>query len=160
MAALVDLGTVEWCGHAPEIEDYYFTPSTAYYIRLISPALFWALLQYIARNSLAQIFGPSLRSFRRGCIVDVDMGQASLGYLILPVPPRLYVDNYGKIRAIIRGGTFSVDLSVMDLRLCEADHRTPRVALIERIDAQMSRGIPVVLSVGLARPWQHPDDTA
>lgn len=30
MAALVDLGTVECCGHAPEIEDHYFNPSTAY----------------------------------------------------------------------------------------------------------------------------------
>lgn len=35
MAALVELGTVKYCGHAPEIEDYYFDPRTAHYVRLV-----------------------------------------------------------------------------------------------------------------------------
>ena len=32
MAALVELGTVECCGQAPEIEDCYFDPRTAHYV--------------------------------------------------------------------------------------------------------------------------------
>ena len=159
MAALVDLGMVECCGHTPETEDYYFDSRTAHSVRLIPPALFWELLQNIARNSLAQIFGPALRSFRRGCVVDLDSGKASLGCLIPTGPPRLYVNDYGKIRALIRDGAFTFDLSVTDLRLCDTDHRTPRIDLVERIDAQMRSGVRVILSVGLARPWQHPDDT-
>jgi hypothetical protein len=154
------IGTVECCGHAPETEDHFFDPRDAHYVRLIPPAHFWKVLQHIARNSLVQIFGPALRSFRRGCIVDLDTGEASLGCLVPAVSPRLYVNNYGKIRACITDGTFTVDLSVTDLRLCDTDHRTPRIALVERIDAQMRSGVRVVLSVGLARPWQHPDDTA
>ncbi len=160
MAALVELGTVECCGHAPEIEDYYFDPRTAHYVRLVPPTLFWELLQHIARNSLTQIFGPALRSFRRGCVVDLEQGEASLGCLVPVVPPRLYVNDYGKIRALIRDGTFTVDLSVTDLRLCDTDHRTPKIVLVERIDEQMRSGVRVILSVGLARPWQSPDDTA
>ena len=44
MAALVELGTVECCGHAPEKEDYYFDPRPAHYIRHIPSMLFWELL--------------------------------------------------------------------------------------------------------------------
>lgn len=160
IAALVELGTVKCCGHAPETEDYYFDPNAAHAVHLISHALFWRLLQHIARNRLAQIFGPALRSFRRGCVVDLDAGEASLGCLLPAIPPCLYVNDYGKIRALITDGTFTVDLSVTDLRLCDTDHRTPKRALVERIDAQMRSGVRVILSVGLARPWQHPDDTA
>jgi hypothetical protein len=40
MAALVDIGRVESCGHAPETEDYNFDPSTAYFLRLIPPYTF------------------------------------------------------------------------------------------------------------------------
>ena len=82
-----------------------------------------------------------------------------MGCLVPVVPPRLYVNDYGKIRALIRDGTFTVDLSVTDLRLCDTDQRTPKIALVERIGAEMRSGGRVILSVGLARPWQHPDDT-
>jgi len=160
LAALVDLGTVACCGHAPETEDYYFDPRTVHSIRLLPPALFWEFLQHIARNSLAQIFGSALRPFRRGCVVDLDSGEASLGCLVPAVTPRLYVNDYGKIRALIRDCDFSFDLSVTDLRLYDTDHRSPKIDLIKRIDTQMRSRGRVILSLGLARPWQHPDDTA
>ena len=114
----------------------------------------------LVEYSFAQIFGPALRSFRRGCVVDLEQGRASLGCLIPAVAPRLYVNEHGKTRALITDGTFTLDLSVTDLRLCDTDHRTPKRALVERIDAQMRSGVGVILSVGLARPWRHPDDTA
>jgi hypothetical protein len=160
IASLVELGTVKYCGHAPETEDHYFDPRAARAVRLIPHTLFWELLQHIARNSFAQIFGLALRSFRRGCVVDLEQGRASLGCLIPAVAPRLYVNEHGKTRALITDGTFTLDLSVTDLRLCDTDHRTPKRALVERIDAQMRSGVGVILSVGLARPWRHPDDTA
>ena len=159
IADLVDLGTVEYCGHAPETEDYYFDQRNARCVRCVSPTHFWGLLQRVARNSLVQIFGPALKSFRRGCVVDLNAGEASLGCLIPAAPPRLYVSDYGKIRAVITDGTFSVDLSVTDLRLCDTDQRTPKFALVERIGAQIRSGSSVILSIGLARPWRHPDDT-
>ena len=123
------------------------------------PNSFVNVHQRVSRTSLAQIFGPALLPFRGGCVVDLNAGEASLGYLIPAGPPHLYVNEYGKIRAIITDGTFTADLSVTDLRLCDTDHRTPKFSLVERIGAEMRSGCSVVLSVGLARPWRHPDDT-
>jgi len=159
LADLVDLGMVEYCGQAPETEDFSFDQRAARCVRHIPPAHFWGLLQRVARTSLAQIFGPALRPFRRGCVVDLNAGEASLGCLIPADPPRLYVNDYGKIRAIITDGTFTADLSVTDLRLCDTNHRTPKFALVERVGSEMRGGGSVVLSVGLARPWRHPGDT-
>ncbi len=158
LADLVDLGMVKYCGQAPETEDYYFDQRDARCVRHIPPIHFWEMLQRVARHSLTQVFGPALRPFRRGCVVDLNAGEASLGCLIPAAPPRLYVNDYGKIRAIISDGAFTADLSVTDLRFCDTGHKTPKFALIERIDAEMRSGGSFVLSVGLARPWQHPDD--
>jgi hypothetical protein len=159
LAGLADLGVLEYCGQAPETEDYYFDQRAAHCVRRIPHAHFWGLLQRVAHTSLAQIFGPALQPFRRGCVVNLNVGEASLGCLIPADPPRLYVNDYGKVRAIISDGTFTADLSVTDLRLCGTDHKTPKFSLIERIGAEMKRGGSVVLSVGLARPWRHLDDT-
>ena len=68
------------------------------------------------------------------------------------------MDSYGKIRAVITDGTFTVELSVTDIRLYEADHKTPKENLIWQINTQIQGGTPVILSVGLTRPWRHSDD--
>ncbi len=59
----------------------------------------------------------------------------------------------------VEDGTFTVDLSVTDIRLCETDHKTPKENLIRQVDMRMKGGAPVILSVGLSRPWRQPDDT-
>lgn len=159
LANVVDLGIVEHCGQVPETEDYCFDHRGAHCVRNISHTHFWELLQLVAHHDLTQVFGPALTPFRRGCVVDLNAGEKSLGCLIPASPPRLYVNDYGKIRAIISDSTFTADLSVTDLRLCDLDQRTPKFALAERIGAEMRSGGSVILSVGLTRPWQHPDDT-
>jgi hypothetical protein len=159
MAALVDLGPVKYCGQAPELEDHSFHFLNARCTGIVSPERFWRLLQAAAHTSIAEIFGPAVQSFRRGCVVDVGAGKASLGCLIPAIPPTLTVTSQGQIRADITDGTFTTNVSVTDLRLCEADHKTPKEKLIREINTRIQDGTPVILSVGLTRPWKHPDDS-
>jgi hypothetical protein len=159
IASLVDLGPVQYCGKAPELEDHRFDSANARNIGIISPERFWQLLQSTAHTSIVDIFGPAIQPFRNGCIVDVGTGKASLGCLIPANPPKLSVNRNDRIRADITDGTFTVNLSVTDLRLHEADHKTPKWDLIREINARIQSGTPVILSIGLARPWKHHDDT-
>lgn len=50
-------------------------------------------------------------------------------------------------------------LALMRDRRIEADHKTPKENLIREINARIQDGSPVILSVGLTRPWRHPDDS-
>ncbi|HWS82732.1 MAG TPA: hypothetical protein VN207_00575, partial [Ktedonobacteraceae bacterium] len=62
------------------------------------------------------------------------------------------------IRAVITDGTFTVELSVTDIRLYETDHKTPKENLVQQINTRIQSGTPVIVSVGLTRPWRYPDD--
>ena len=159
IASLVDLGPVKYCGQAPELEDHCFHFLNARNIGIVSSERFWQLLQSTAHTSILNIFGPAIQPFRNGCIVDVGKGKASLGCLRPANPPKLSVTRDGRIRADITDGTFTVNLSVTDLRLYEADHKTPKRDLIREINARIQSGTPVILSIGLTRPWKHHDDT-
>jgi hypothetical protein len=159
IASLVDLGPVKYCGKAPELEDHCFHFLNAHSAGVVSPERFWQLLQTIAHTSIIKIFGSTIKPLRRGCIIDLGTGKASLGCLIPAAPPILSVTSNGQIRADITDGTFTVNLSVTDLRLCEADHKTPKENLIKEINTRIQDGTPVILSIGLTRPWRHPDDT-
>ena len=159
MASLVDLGSVQYRGCPPEVEDYYFNPQNLRAIRTLSPEEFWELLQHVARRGIVEIFGSAIRSYGNGCVVEVETGEASLGCLIPATQPKLFVNSFGSVRAIVTDRTFTLELSVTDIRLCEADHKTPKMNLINQINSRMQRGVPVVLSIGLTRPWQKPGDT-
>ena len=159
MASLVDLGSVEYRGNAPEVEDHYFSSQNVRTIRTLSPEEFWELLQHVARRGIVEIFGSAIRSYGNGCVVEVGTGEVSLGCLIPVTQPKLFVNSFGNIRVVVTDGTFTLDLSVTDIRLCEADHKTPKMGLINQINSRMQRGTPVILSIGLARPWQKPGDT-
>ena len=159
MASLVDLGPVKYCGYPPEVEDYSFHFLNVNTIGIMPPQQFWEQLQNVARRSIVAIFGSTIKSLGRGCVIDVGRGEASLGCLIPAAPPTLFVDSYGKIRAIITDGTFTVELSVTDIRLYETNHKTPKENLIQQINTRIQSGTPVIVSIGLTRPWRYPDDT-
>lgn len=159
LASLVDLGTVTPRRNPPEVEDHLFNPSHVRVIRTVADEQFWQVLQSVAQKSIVDIFGSAIKPFGRGCVVDKGNGKASLGCLIPASSPRLYVNDYDKIRIDLTDGNFRVDLSVTDIRLCEADHKTPKLNLISQFNARMQRGVPVILSVGLTRAWRQPGDT-
>ena len=159
IAALVDLGQVRYVGQPPEVEDYYFDHLEVHNLGVIAAEEFWKQLQGVARSSITELFGAEMRAYKNGCVVEVGAGTASLGCLIPAAPPKLFVNGYGGIRAIVRDGTFTADLSVTDIRFCEIDHKTPKDKLIKQVNQRMQDGQPVILSVGLTRPWKYKDDT-
>ena len=159
MAALIDLGQVRYCGSAPEIEDHSFNLQNIRNRGIIPTEQFCQRLQIVAKSSIAEIFGPALQQVKRSCVVDARTGTASLGCLLPAAPPKLLMNSYGRLRVAITDGKFDPILSVTDIRLYQDDHTTPREDLIEQINKQMQDGRPVILSVGLTRPFRPHDDS-
>ena len=160
IASVVDLGPTAYAGRAPELEDYYFDPAKATWLFDDEADDYWEFLNQVARESLAEIFGPGLEQWEESCTVDVGEGHASLGCLAPEEQPWLYVDHRGTVRMVLDYLTPSVDLSVTDLRLYESDHKTPRRDLVANVQRRLEAGVEVILSVGLTRPWRKQNDTA
>ncbi len=116
-------------------------------------------LHKVARESLAEIFGPELELWDESGTVDVGEGRVSLGCLKPEKQPWLYVDHRGTVRLVLDYLLPSVDLSVNDLRLYEMDGRTPRRDLVASVEKRLKSGVEAILSVGLTRPWQKRGDT-
>jgi hypothetical protein len=159
IASLLDLGQVRYCGSAPEVEDYYFNLQNVRRRGMLPPDQFWKRLQIVAQRSIVEIFGPAIKQVKRACVVDVRTGRASLGCLIPAVPPRLFVNSYGRLRAAITDGNFDLILSVTDVRLYEEDQQTPKEDLIKQINQRVQDQNPVILSIGLTRPFRPYDDS-
>lgn len=159
IASMVDLGTTRDVGKPPEIEDRIFEAKNVRWLRDMSPDKFWKALKKASQKSLSDIFGGDLKQQGQGCAVDLDKGTASLGCLLPSKRPEIEVDAFEKIRIIVEDGTFRANLSVTDLRLFEKDHKSPQHELVEDIEKRIEKGTAVILSLGLARPWQKPGDT-
>jgi hypothetical protein len=156
---VVDLEPAEPNGSGPETEDHIFDLGRLVAVEELDSDSFWELLNGIALETLTEIFGEALHAQRRGCAVDEDEGDASLGCLRTALPPSIEINRRGKIRARVADGTFDVDLSVTDLRLYEEDMQTPRAAMVANIQQRIQQGVGVILSVGLARAFQVSGDT-
>ncbi len=157
IGALVDLGPTRYVGRAPEVEDHKFSLRNLRYVRRVMAAELWDCLTQTAAQSLGAIFGKDLRSNGRGCTVALRSGDASLGHLQVARLPRLGVNQQNKVRIMISDGTFSLDLSVTDIRLYENDHVQPRQNVVAAIAARFPK-TQVVLAVGLSRPFQKTAD--
>ena len=160
LGSVVELGSASHAGHAPELEDHRFDPSSTRWLFDDDPDDFWDALDGVAWRSLAEIFGPELELWDESGTVDIGEGRASLGCLKPEKQPWLYVDHRGTVRLVLDYLIPSVDLSVNDLRLYEADHRTPRRDLVGSVQRRLKSGVEAILSVGLTRPWQKRGDTA
>ena len=159
IAAVVDLGPTACAGRAPEVEDYYFDPARATWLFDDDPNDYWEVLNQVAQESLASIFGPDLEQWEGSCTLDTGEGYASLGCLAQEEQPWLYVDQRGTVRMVLECMTPSADLAVTDLRLYERDHKTPRMDLVTEVQGRIEAGVEVILSVGLTRAWRKRDDT-
>jgi len=158
IGAVVDLGVVSYCGYPPEVEDHQFRPRRAVKLADASPVKFWAMLQAMAKRSLRGIFGDELKRCKvRGgysCALEKNRGAASLGCLAPAGRPKLCLDAFGKVRALVCDGEFTCTVPVTDLRLYERDHETPRLKALEDVNRRMARGVEVILSVGVSQPFQ------
>jgi hypothetical protein len=159
VGSVVYLGSTISAGHPPELEDRRFDLARARWLFDEDPADFWDTLHRVARESLAEIFGPALELWDESGTVDVGEGSSSLGCLRPEKQPWLYIDHRGTVRLVLDYLIPSVDLSVNDLRLYETDGRTPRRDLIAGVQKRLESGVGVILSVGLTRPFQKWGDT-
>ena len=162
IGAEVDLGEAEAVGEPPEMEDHRFNRWRVRYVGTAAPADYWRQLEQVARASLHDIFGAALHPVGARFAVERGEGAASLGCLQLPTrstPPRLMLDNFGKVRLLFHTGEIAIpspsatSAPVTDVRLYDADQQTPRRQVIERLNQRLQRGAPVILAVGLSRAY-------
>lgn len=154
----VELGPTTTAGRSPEIEDRIFKPAQARAIRTLSHSEFWSLLNGASSRRLKEVFGNDLgRMGATSCGVSQGCGAASLGCLIPANRPRLSLQTRpgkpAQVRIWVTDGDFHLDLSVTDVRLYQADLATPAEQLVQDLDRRMLRGVGVILSVGLTRPF-------
>lgn len=158
IGAVVDLGATRPHGHPPETEDHLFTPAAASVIGELTPTRFWNRLKDSSAPDFRAIFGSDLRAYGTSAVVNVNAGETSLGCLRLETPPSIEINSWDKIRAHVTDGEFDLDLSVTDLRLYREDHQTPRRKLVSEIEKRIGKGVPVILAVGLTRPFRKRGD--
>lgn len=160
IAVIVDLGTVQAQGKAPEIEDYLFDQAQLSALKELPPGRFWKILEGVSQDTLRKIFGKALQPQRRGCAVDEGTGSASLGCLLPATPPQLSINGWGKLRANINDGDFDLDLSVTDLRFYKGDSHELQPKIVADVQRRIKKGVDVIVSVGLARAFTIMGDTA
>ncbi len=157
VGAIVDIGQVTSCGHAPEWEDHRFAPHATRWIADVSAETFWQVLNSVAQPSLQAIFGPDLEPHDNGYIVNLNRGVSSLGCLRAVNRIQLQINNYGKIRAAWHDGARYLSLSVTDMRLHD-DTYAPYPERVAAVARRLAAGEPAILAVGLSRQWQKPGD--
>jgi hypothetical protein len=150
---LVDLGFSRRIGVPPAVEEREVDESALRRLGRLSDGDFWSLLEIIGQDSLPAIFGDDLVPSPTGSAsVPEGRGKASLGVLRCPGPAELFVRG-GQLRMgfdDLRIG--ALDLAVFDFRLRD-ERGMPIETLWKVIRRRVSAGEPVLLSVGLTRPF-------
>ena len=119
---------------------------------------FWTLLHSVSGDTIRQLFGDSLARVGATFAAELGTGTNSLGCLRPQYPPEVLTSE-GRIRVRIREGLETVSLPVTDLRLYDGGQQTPRLNLAHDIAVRIRAGVPVILSMGVSRPWTRPGDT-
>jgi hypothetical protein len=149
----LDLGTVTPVPSPPEVEDHAFVPSDARRVRDWRSVDLASFLRSHAASSLHDIFGASLEADGATASMAVGAGPASLGCLAPTVRPTVSIDSYDKVKLALEDGGKKFSVTVADLRLYEADQKTPDPAAIRRLQAELEGDSEVFLAVGLSRPF-------
>jgi hypothetical protein len=152
--AIVDLGSCRPAGRPPEIEDVWFEPSTSRHIGEVPPDDFYQLCRAGASVDLSAI-GPALTRFGKSLVTDEGHGDCSLVLVATSKRPKVFIDNFDKLRFRFSN---EVELSVTDVRLYREDLVQPDVQKLRLLRQWLSESDESVLSFGLGRAWQHPDD--
>lgn len=139
----------------PETEDHQYQAGDIRHAGSMPGEDFWKLLKSISSGRLKTLFGNDLVSIgSRNCGVNVGQGSASLGCYLPKDQPVLTCPDGKKIRLLLDDADFpGLDLGVTDIRLYGSDHWTPAPAKVKAVAARIAKGEPVILSVGLGRPW-------
>jgi hypothetical protein len=150
---MVDLGFSRRAGSPPVVEAREVEESSLRRLGRLSDGDFWSLLEILGRDSLPAIFGDELVRLASGsALVPEGQGRASLGILRCPGPAELFRRG-GQLRMGLDDlGLGSLDLAVFDFRLRD-EQGVPVDVLWKVIRRRVAAGEPVILSVGLSRPF-------
>lgn len=157
---IVELGSCIHTGRdrPPELEDHAFDPARVQLVDKLRPTEFWDFLQKRALSSLAALFGPDLKQIGRSAVTEMGCGAASLGCLTPFLPPAIFVNERGAIRAAVCDGEMALNLPVTDIRMREPDNQTIRLDVVDAVGERIRAGEGVLLSMGLGRPWRREGD--
>ena len=157
IGGIVNLGRISSRGCFPEVEDCRFALQHAQGCGHLPANEFWAMLDKAAKSRLRDVFGDDLHKQGATYAVDEGGGIASLGCLKLVRPPVLRIVSPTSVRLAFSNDPDGPSLKVTDLRLY--DETQVRRQVVQNLIKKMGRGGNVILSVGLTRAWQKPDDT-
>lgn len=160
MGAVVELGRTHPAGaRPPEVEDALFAPERARRAGYVSPSRLWSILEETAAESLYDIFGPSLEHHQnRRASVPLLAGEASLGTYLPIASCALAVRTTGdsaSLRVVL--ASEGLDLSLTDARYYEDEFRAPAMDRVCLATKAIDDGTPVILGVGLTRPFAPAD---
>jgi hypothetical protein len=158
IGAMVDLGKVTPVPTAPETEDHRFQTSSAQFLRMVDPSEYLMVLEAASQTDVGSIFGRDLEQRGRGFAIESGHGSASLGVLASPDSPRLYFNNFGKLRLTFFTSGITTDVGVTDVRFYEEDQRTIRAGVVADVQRRMDQGVEVLLMLGLARAFRAAGD--
>ncbi|MFV1991943.1 MAG: hypothetical protein ACC652_14525 [Acidimicrobiales bacterium] len=153
--AIVDLGQTRNIGKAPEIEDVHFNPRKCVDCGDMPPDEFIELCKRSVSGGLSSI-GPDLIQVGRSLVTPAGRGVCSLLLLRSTKRPRIFIDPWEKLRF-----TFSnnVELSVTDVRLYNEALTMPDPRKLTLLNSRLDTSSEVILSFGLGRAWQQPNDS-
>lgn len=162
MRAIVELGRVHDLGQRPpEVEDHLFRPENSRRIGYAAPERMWELLESTASDSLHEIFGEELERRSERASVPLLSGRASLGTYRPMLGCQLVVRSEGDHKSLrVRLPGEALDLSLTDARFFEDEYQRPRVDRIAAVREAIDAGEPVILGVGLTRPFKSAEDKA
>jgi hypothetical protein len=163
---IVDLGRTRPKGTPPEVEDQEFREHQLSTIGRIDPARLWEMLSDHADTRLQRIFGRDLEKIGTSCATMQGRGIASLGCLIptriIDLSVRRYPGDFvprEALRILLQIGDHEFSLPVTDLRFSKLHPSGSRWLfhrdLVDDVNARIADGVPVILSVGLSRPFQR-----
>ncbi len=157
IATVVVLRKARPAAAPPEVEDHLFNPKQVQVLRTMGGKEFWMLLVGLARPKLRDLFGTDLiPRDPSSCVVDPGKGCASLGCFMPAARPRLFITRKAEkrvLRMVVTDGEFDLNLSVTNIRLYGPDHATVDEKAVARTAGLLWSGSPVILSVGLTRPF-------
>lgn len=155
LGSVMELGPTTPSPEGAQVENAVFDPDLARTVRNLDGDGFLKVLEFVAKSSLGDVFGPDLEAASRtAASVPEGEGNASLG--VLGPLRQVWV----KAREEQRGHAIRcqfvdpdlgyLSLKVTDIRLWEPDHITPLESAIRAIESLLQG---CYISVGLTRPW-------
>jgi hypothetical protein len=150
---LVDVGFSRRVGVAPLVEEREVEQTSLRPLGRLGDGEFWSLLETLGQDSLPAIYGDDLTVQPGGsAYVPEGRGRASVGVLRCPGPAELFRRGSQLRIGIDDLRLGSLDLAVFDFRLRD-EHGVPIDPLWKVIRRRVAAGEPVILSVGLSRPF-------